>query len=127
MGHVFLCVAALLVSVVVVRALRRQRPGRALIGTRDNEKAAASFAVPVTRVKLQAFVVAGCLAGLAGGLYVIVLGGAGQGTFHPRMSIEVFSFAVIGGLGSVSGARSGVFLFRGIDFVWARTCPGERR
>jgi branched-chain amino acid transport system permease protein len=121
----FFCVGALLVAVGVVRALRRARPGRVLIGTRDNEKASAAFAVPVTRVKLQAFIVAGCLAGLAGGLYVLVLGGAGQGTFHPTMSIEVFSFAVIGGLGSIAGGMSGVFLFRLLDFVISKNAEGS--
>jgi branched-chain amino acid transport system permease protein len=95
-----------------------------VIGTRDNERSAAAFAVPTTRVKLQTFVLSGCLAGLAGGLYVLTLGGAGQGTFKPIMSIEVFSFAVIGGLGSVAGAMSGVALFRLLDFVLAKNASG---
>jgi branched-chain amino acid transport system permease protein len=121
----FLCAGALVLAMGVVRALRNRRPGRILIGTRDNDKAAAAFAVPVTRVKLQAFVLSGCLAGLAGGLYVVVLGGAGQGTFHPTMSIEVFSFAVIGGVGSLAGGVSGVFLFRLLDFLVAKNLTGN--
>jgi len=119
------CLGALLVAILVVRAVRRTRAGRVVIGTRDNERAAASFAIPTTRVKLQTFVLSGCLAGLAGALYVIVLGGAGQGTFHPDMSIAVFSFAVIGGLGSIAGSMSGVLLFRLIDFVLAKHAAGS--
>jgi branched-chain amino acid transport system permease protein len=80
--------------------------------------------VPTTRVKLQTFLVAGCIAGLAGGLYVLVSGGTGQGTFRPGMSIEVFSFAVIGGLGSVAGVISGVAMFRLLDFVLAQGVEG---
>lgn len=121
----FLCLAALVASVAVVRAVRRHRAGRVVIGVRDNEKAAAAMAVPTTRVKLQTFVLAGCLAGLAGGLYIVVAGGTGQGTFHPNMSIEVFSFAVIGGLGSVAGSISGVAAFRLIDFVLAKGVHGD--
>jgi branched-chain amino acid transport system permease protein len=121
----YFCLGALLVSIAIVRALRGARAGRAVIGTRDNERAADAFAVPTTRVKLQTFVLSGCIAGLAGALYVVVLAGAGQGTFKPVMSIEVFSFAVIGGLGSISGAISGVFLFRLLDFLLAKYASGS--
>jgi hypothetical protein len=51
--------------------------------------------------------------------------GAGQGTFPPASSIEVFSYAVIGGLGSVAGAISGVFFFRILDFLLAKEFSGQ--
>ena len=120
----YLCLATLGATVLVVRAMRRHRAGRVMIGVRDNERGAAALAVPTTRVKLQTFLVAGCIAGLAGGLYVVVASGTGQGTFRPGMSIEVFSFAVIGGLGSVAGVISGVVMFRLLDFVLARGVDG---
>ena len=41
------------------------------------------------------------------------------------MSIEVFSFAVIGGLGSITGAIAGVALFRVLDFVLAKYAAGS--
>ena len=121
----YLCLAALLVAVAVVRAMRRSRAGRVVIGVRDNERGAAAFGVPTTRVKLQTFVISGCIAGLAGGVYIIVAGGTGQGTFKPNMSIEVFSYSVIGGLGSIAGAMSGVAMFRLLDFVLAKGVEGE--
>lgn len=120
----YLCLLTLGAAVAVVRAVRKRRAGRVMIGVRDNERGAAALAVPTTRVKLQTFLLAGCLAGLAGGLYVIVAGGTGQGTFRPGMSIEVFSFAVIGGLGSVAGVISGVTMFRLLDFVLAQGVDG---
>ena len=121
----YLCLAALLAMVLVVRAMRRSRAGRVIIGVRDNERGAAALGVPTTRVKLQTFVLSGCIAGLAGGLYIVVAGGTGQGTFKPNMSIEVFSFSVIGGLGSLAGAISGVAMFRLLDFVLAKGVEGE--
>jgi branched-chain amino acid transport system permease protein len=96
-----------------------------LIGTRDNDRAADAMAIPTMRIKLTTFTFSGAIAGLAGALYVLVLGGAGQNTFQPNMSLEVFAIAVIGGLGSVAGALSGVFLFRGIDFVLAEAFSGD--
>ena len=56
---------------------------------------------------------------------MLVAGGTGQGTFQPVMSIEVFSFAVIGGLGSIAGTVAGVFLFRVLDFVLAQSVSGD--
>ena len=121
------CLAVVSLAALVVRALRRSRPGRVMIATRDNERAAGALAVPTTRVKLQTFIFSGALAGLAGALYVLVLTpvGAGQGTFPAASSIEVFSYAVIGGLGSVAGAMSGVFFFRILDFLLAKQFSGE--
>jgi branched-chain amino acid transport system permease protein len=121
------CLVIVTLAALVVRALRRARAGRVMIATRDNERAADALAVPTTWVKLQTFVFAGALAGLAGALYVLVLTpvGAGQGTFPAASSIDVFSYAVIGGLSSVAGAMSGVFFFRILDFVLARHFSGN--
>jgi branched-chain amino acid transport system permease protein len=121
----YFCLGILLLVVGVVRGVRGSHPGRALIGTRDNDRAADAMAVPTMRIKLTTFIFSGAIAGLAGALYVLVLGGAGQNTFQPNMSLEVFAIAVIGGLGSVAGALSGVFLFRGIDFVLAEAFSGD--
>jgi branched-chain amino acid transport system permease protein len=121
------CLGVVAVAAISVRAVRRSRAGRVMIGTRDNERAAQALAVPTTWIKLQTFIFSGMLAGLAGALYVVVLTpvGAGQGTFPPAASIEVFSYAVIGGLGSVAGAMSGVFFFRILDFLLAKQFSGE--
>jgi branched-chain amino acid transport system permease protein len=119
----YFCLAVVGLAAALIRALRRTRPGRVMIATRDNERAAGAMSVPTTLVKLQTFVLAGALAGLAGALYVVVLMpvGAGQGTFPTASSIEVFSYAVIGGLTSIAGAVSGVAFFRLLDFVLANT------
>jgi branched-chain amino acid transport system permease protein len=123
----YFCLGVVGLAAIVVRALRGSRAGRVMIATRDNERAAGSLAVPTTWVKLQTFVFAGMLAGLAGALYVVVLMpvGAGQGTFPANSSIEVFSYAVIGGLTSIAGAISGVFFFRILDFVLAKQFSGQ--
>ncbi len=121
----YFCLGVLLLAIGVVRGVRKAHSGRVMIGTRDNDRAADAMAVPTVGVKLTTFVFSGALAGVAGALYVLVLAGAAQGTFHPSMSLEVFAIAVIGGLGSVSGALSGVFLFRGIDFVLGESFSGD--
>jgi branched-chain amino acid transport system permease protein len=121
------CLGVAFLAALVVRAIRRSRSGRAMIGTRDNERAADALGVPTTRVKLETFVFSGALAGLAGALYVVALApvGTGQGAFPPGYSVEVFSYSVIGGLGTVAGAVSGVVLFKVLDLLLARVFSGD--
>ena len=114
-----LCVGFLLLSLAVARALRRTRPGRNVIATRDNVRFAGALGVPTTLTRIQSFVLSGAIAGAAGGLYMITIKAAGQGTFRPEMSIELFSYAAIGGLATPAGAVLGILGFRGIDFVLA--------
>ena len=102
----------LVVALLLSNALRRTRWGRVFQAAKDNEKTAQAQAVPTTMVKLVAFCYSGFIAGLAGGVYVLVLRGARVNSFPPVMSLEVFSMTVIGGLGSLLGAVSGVVLFR---------------
>lgn len=102
----------LVLSLLLTNALRRTRWGRVFQATKDNEKTAQAQSVPTTKVKLVSFCYSGFIAGLAGGVYVLVLRGARVNSFPPIMSLEVFSMTVIGGLGSLLGAVSGVVLFR---------------
>lgn len=113
----YVALAFLAVTIFVALGIRRARAGRALISTRDNYRAAAAASVPTTKAMLSGFVLSGVVAGLAGGLYILILRGTGAGTFQPSMSLEVFSTAVIGGLGSIFGALLGVFAFRYIEQV----------
>jgi ABC-type branched-subunit amino acid transport system ATPase component len=104
----YLCLAVLVLTIVVVHGLRSTRPGRVMIATRDNPRAAAAMAVPTTRIKLLCFVVSGAIAGVAGGLHAVILQSIGFGTYQPSESLLVFSMVVIGGLGSIGGALLGV-------------------
>ena len=114
-----LCLAFLVLSVLASRSVRGTRAGRVIIATRDNERAADSASVPTTKIKLSAFLVAGTIAGIAGGLHVTILHGLNQGTYNPDMSLDVFSTAVIGGLGSITGAIGGVLFFQWLSTITA--------
>jgi branched-chain amino acid transport system permease protein len=119
----FLCLAFLVIFIFLARGVRRARAGRVLIASRDNRRAAEAASVPTTGVILSGFVFSGILAGIAGGLHVIVLHGARVGTYPPVQSLEVFSMAVIGGLGSVGGVLLGVFSLRALQNIGS---PGTR-
>jgi len=104
----FLCAALLVAAVAVVRSLRRARTGRVLLAGRDNPRAASALGVDVTRSRLVGMVLAGLIAGVAGGLYAVLQGGVGYESFPAQTSVLLFSMAVVGGLGSISGSLAGV-------------------
>jgi branched-chain amino acid transport system permease protein len=111
--HFYLfCLAFLVLAILASVGVRKARSGRVLIATRDNQRAADAAGVPTTRVKLSGFLLAGTIAGVAGALNVLAIKGLAVGTFDPVYSITVFSTAVIGGLGSITGAIIGVLLFK---------------
>jgi branched-chain amino acid transport system permease protein len=109
------CAVFLGLAVLAAQGLRKARPGRVMIATRDNQRAADAAAVPTTSVKLAAFLVAGVISGVAGGLHVVIVSSLNPGTYPPSDSLTVFATSVIGGLGSISGALIGVLLFRFIE------------
>jgi branched-chain amino acid transport system permease protein len=92
-----------------------------VIAARDNQRAADAASVPTTTIKLSGFLLSGVIAGVAGALFVLQLRslGEGSGVFQPTDSINVFAESVIGGLGSITGALTGVFLFKWFEtFKW---------
>ncbi len=109
------CLVFLGLAVLAAHGLRKARAGRVMIATRDNQRAADAAAVPTTNVKLAAFLVAGVISGVAGGLHVVIVSSLNPGTYPPSDSLTVFATSVIGGLGSISGALLGVLLFRFIE------------
>lgn len=126
----FLCVFSLGVCTLLVVNLRRSRFGRILIAARENETNLQSFGVKLVRTKLLAFAVSGALCGFAGVLYAVQQQGISDQSFGPEVSITVFMFSVLGGIGSISGVLLGGF-FRVLtediitsDFIGPLVGPG---
>ncbi len=113
-----LCVGVLATATALVWGVRRARPGRAILATRDNARGAESAAIPTTRTRLTAFMISGLIAGVAGALYVVILGSAGFESFPPDDSITVFSMAIVGGLSSIVGALAGVGLIQWLGIAF---------
>ncbi len=103
----YVCLFVLAVTLVAARNFRRSRSGRAVVAARDNPRAAAAYAISPLRARLIAFALAGALAGMAGGLYEVSLGGIGFSGLSPETSFTVLTMVVIGGLGSLLGAVLG--------------------
>jgi branched-chain amino acid transport system permease protein len=112
----YLSLAVLAIAVFAVYGVRRSRTGRALIGIRENERAARSYGINATRTALSGFVISGFLAAMAGALFVHQQTGLGVEAYLPEQSLKVFSMVVIGGLGSIPGALLGSTYVQSMDF-----------
>ena len=97
----------LVLTVFAVAGLRRSRTARVLIATRDNEPAAQSFGIGLLRARVSAFAVSGFLAAFAGGLFAYQQGNVSSDAYSVETSLLVFTFTVIGGLGSLAGPLVG--------------------
>jgi branched-chain amino acid transport system permease protein len=113
----YLGLALLAVSYWYARNLLRGRPGRALVGVRDSEVAAAVMGVDVRRYKAAAFTVSSAYAGLAGVLLALVFGRIVPDSFGFVMSIDFLAMIIIGGLGSVAGGVAGAVLVTALPLV----------
>jgi branched-chain amino acid transport system permease protein len=116
----FVAMTVLLLVVGAVAGLRRSRTARVLLAARDNEAAAQSFGIPVLRARLEAFALSGAIAALAGGLFAYQQAGVKTESFAVSTSLLIFSFAVIGGLGSIGGPVAGFSVLAVLSLTLAR-------
>jgi branched-chain amino acid transport system permease protein len=103
------CGAALF-AMVLLANLVRSRIGRSWRAIRDDEVAAALAGINVARMQILAFVVSAAYAGLGGVLLAVVVGTVSPSLFTLNLSIQLLTAAVLGGLGSLSGAIWGSIL-----------------
>ena len=99
--------AYLALALYALRRLSQSTIGLDIVAVRDNPRQAAAYGVSVVRAKLTAFVVSGVVAAGAGFLWTAGNGVANTGGFSPIRSFAIIAAAVIGGLGTLSGALIG--------------------
>ena len=99
-------VALIAVSLLVAN-LRVGATGRQMIAVRSNERAAAALGISVVGVKLYAFAVGAAIAALGGILLAFRQTNVQFSSFDVFGSILLVQYAVIGGLGWISGVVLG--------------------
>ena len=93
-------------AVITAVVLRRTVFGRYVYAVGSSEPTARLCGVPVARVKVAVFALAGVMAGL-GGILLFAHGGAGDPTGEEGLELEVIAAVVIGGA-SLTGGRGTV-------------------
>jgi len=108
----YYAVLAFLVLVFAFLAtLLASRFGRALAGIRSNEQRMRAAGFPTFFYKLAAFTLAGALAGLAGFLVAVKDGFVNPEMLSWHESGAVLLMLILGGMGRLSGAVLGAFVF----------------
>lgn len=95
-------VAAFLLTMIFTYASSRQ--GRAVLSIRDNELAAESCGINITKHKTLTFTLSAIFAGVAGALYAQSFGVLAANIFNYNKSFDYLVMVVLGGMGSMTGA-----------------------
>ena len=101
-----LAVLLLILALIVVHNFVNSRTGRAVKAIRDNQIAAETVGLPITKYKLIAFTLSAAIAGVGGVLYShnINMLVANTNNFGYNMSIMILVYVVLGGIGNISGS-----------------------
>ena len=97
-------IVLVIITLLVILNLVNSRAGRAIKAIRDNEIAARSVGVPITKYKLMAFVTSAVFAGIAGVLYALNYSSLVAKKFDYNTSILILVFVVLGGIGNLRGS-----------------------
>jgi branched-chain amino acid transport system permease protein len=126
--------AGVVTTVVVVLAvagltrLRRTTVGARMVAARDDPARAPWLGANPLTARMLALAISAGLAGLAGALYLVSTPFYLESAFSPIRSLELLSWAVVGGLGSPAGALVGavVVMFAGsvLPQPWHDLAPG---
>jgi branched-chain amino acid transport system permease protein len=103
----YFTLAFLVLMIAATAGMRRSRTARALIASRDNEAAAQTFGINLTRVRLGAFAISGFMAAFSGGLLGYAQHGLDLSVYSAQRSLDIYLATVIGGMGSIAGPLLG--------------------
>jgi branched-chain amino acid transport system permease protein len=105
--YYWLLLTFVVIWIIAIRMLDNSRIGRAWVAIREDEVAAAAMGVRVIRMKLAAFAIGACTAGVGGVIYAQQVNFISPLTFNIQTSILILAMVVIGGMGSIAGSILG--------------------
>lgn len=98
-------------GVLVLRAMAHTPFGYALRGTRDSALRTEAIGMNVKLIQWMAFVFAGAMAGLAGGLFVFAKGSVFPTEMEIATSFDALIMVFLGGVQSLTGPIAGASVF----------------
>lgn len=120
-AHYYLLVLAVVGLALLALALIAFTPfGYALRGSRDSALRAAASGIDVRARRLEALVVAGAFAGVAGGLYAFSKGGIAPDALSIPRSVDALVMMLLGGQNALFGPLLGAAAFTWLQDVLAR-------
>ncbi len=101
--YYYLVLFFVIVLLVVKTHIINSRVGRGLIAIRENPTAANGCGINVAKYKIMSFAISAFYVGLAGGLYVHMIGFVSPDTFIQNTSVIFITMLLFGGSGNLVG------------------------
>jgi len=120
----WLILAVGIFSIFLILRMYGSRLGRSWQAIREDELAASSMGIDLTRTKLWAFALGASFSGFAGSLYSSAFQYVHPSQFEFGLSIMILSSIILGGIGNVFGAVLGAFLIGSFDRILASSLTG---
>jgi branched-chain amino acid transport system permease protein len=98
-------------AVLFLWVLGRSRLGRAFDAVKDDQLVAGTIGLPVTKIKVGAFIIGSFIAGIAGGLYAHYVSYVEPPNFDFVHSTIIILFVLLGGMETLWGAILGAAIF----------------
>jgi len=105
-----------IIAYILFQRLARSRMGRALTAVREDEIAAQTMGINITKYKVYAFVLGAAVAGIAGSLQAVFSLSVTPGTYTFMVSVMVLCMVVLGGMGNFKAAILGTFIIQFISY-----------
>lgn len=120
---VFLAAVVLCLSYLLCKFVVTSKFGRVLISIRDAESRCRFLGYRVEHYKAMIFVFSAMLAGLAGAIYVPMMGAISPAEFSPINSIGIVILVALGGRGTLYGAIIGAVAITYAKSVFTTAFP----
>ena len=114
-GNYYLVLGVVAISYLFLRRMVQSPLGKVFISIRENEERARLIGYNVQRYKLIAFIIAGGLSGLAGGLYSLTLKYVAASYLHWSVSGHAVVYTVVGGMGTLIGPAIGAGIVMSLE------------
>ena len=114
-GNYYFVLAIVAISYLFLRRMVQSPLGKVFISIRENEERARLIGYNVQRYKLIAFIIAGGLSGLAGGLYSLTLKYAAASYLHWSVSGHAVVYTIVGGMGTLIGPALGTGIIMSLE------------
>jgi branched-chain amino acid transport system permease protein len=115
----YLMLAVVLLSLFLITRLHDSRLGRSWMAIREDEIAASSMGVNLTRTKLWAFALGASFSGFAGSIYSSAFQYVHPSQFEFSVSIMILAAVILGGIGNIYGVIIGALLIGSFDRILA--------
>jgi ABC-type branched-subunit amino acid transport system permease subunit len=109
--YYLLCLALAVAAVLLLRRLLFAPLGYAMRAGRDSALRAEAIGIDVKRVHWLAFTIAGCVCGVAGGLFAFAKGSISPEVIHINRSIDGLVMVLLGGIQTLTGPIVGASVF----------------